>query len=211
MRTQARFLLFQDVGHCDMKRSSKNRRSNSQLPAALMCRLQSHGQIGQIATVFLKDLKKKAGQTDSLPYRRNAESLCPPLLSVGTKSDGFVKQQGRPDQTFSDCGTKNATYRVNEGHKPQSRSGKMRHLNSSAYILLVITLLIPNSSLSQSGGSSQKQTPSAQREALPAAVEQLLRQRPLASESAVGVRLESGPPADDAPIDDLIEYWSNRK
>ncbi|MCI0666194.1 MAG: hypothetical protein L0220_34510, partial [Acidobacteria bacterium] len=57
-----------------------------------------------------------------------------------------------------------------------------------------------------------------QGELLPPAVEQLLRQRPLPSESqvivmgnqAIGLRLVSHLPADDAQIGDLIEYWSQR-
>jgi HEAT repeat protein len=85
-------------------------------------------------------------------------------------------------------------------------------------VLLVITFLITKTVLSQSAGSSQTQASSAQQELLPQAVEQLLRQRPLPSESqvivvgnqAIGVRVESRPPADGAPIEDLIEYWSKR-
>ena len=96
----------------------------------------------------------------------------------------------------------------------------MRLYSSSANppVLLVITLLIAQTALSQSSGSTQTHAPSAQGELLPPAVEQLLRQRPLPSESqvtvvgnqAIGVRVESRPPADDAQIEDLIEYWSQR-
>ncbi|HKQ76548.1 MAG TPA: HEAT repeat domain-containing protein [Blastocatellia bacterium] len=75
------------------------------------------------------------------------------------------------------------------------------------------TLVIP-----YSAGEAQTLAPSAQGESLPSAIEQLLRQRPLRAESqvisvgnsTVGIRVESSPPADDAPIEDLIEYWSRR-
>src|SRR5215813_813123 len=96
----------------------------------------------------------------------------------------------------------------------------MRHCNSPATlsISLVITLLITQSALPQSPGSSRTGKPSGQGELLPSSVELLLRQRPLPSESHVtvlgnatmGYRVESGPPADDAPTDDLFEYWSLR-
>src|SRR5215475_6788944 len=96
----------------------------------------------------------------------------------------------------------------------------MRLYNSSATlpISLVITLLITPSALPQSAGSPQTQPSSGQERLLPSAVEQLLRERPLSSESqitilgnlTVGVRVEGGPLADDAPIEDLVEFWSNR-
>src|SRR5262249_51738544 len=54
-----------------------------------------------------------------------------------------------------------------------------------------------------------------QLERLSSAVLQLLRQRPLPSESPTPDRgaapgAESRPPADDAPLEELIEYWSRR-
>src|SRR5215470_14106270 len=96
----------------------------------------------------------------------------------------------------------------------------MRHYNSPATlsISLVITLLITPSALPQTEGSSRTRSTSGQGELLPSSVELLLRQRPLPSESQVtvlgnatiGYRVESRPPADDAPIEDLVEYWSLR-
>src|SRR5215470_10427621 len=96
----------------------------------------------------------------------------------------------------------------------------MRLYNSPAAlpVSLVITLLITPSALPQSAGSRQTQASPVQVELLQSAVEQLLRERPLSSESqitilgnlTVGLRVEGGPPADDAPIEDLVEYWSNR-
>src|SRR5215470_2052393 len=96
----------------------------------------------------------------------------------------------------------------------------MRLYNSPAAlpVSLVITLLITPSALPQSAGSRQTQASPVQVELLQSAVEQLLRERPLSSESqitilgnlTVGLRVEGGPPADDAPIEDLVEYWSHR-
>src|SRR2546428_9434175 len=93
----------------------------------------------------------------------------------------------------------------------------MRLYSSSTTLLvfLCVTLLITASPLSQSTGSSRAQATSGREELLPAAVNQLLRQRPLPSEApsqdaADPARVKKGPPADDAPIEDLIEYWLRR-
>jgi len=93
----------------------------------------------------------------------------------------------------------------------------MRLYSSSTTLLtfLCVTLLITSSPLSQSAGRSRAQAASGQEELLPAAVNQLLRQRPLPSEApsqdaADPARVKKGPPADDAPIEDLIEYWSRQ-
>jgi hypothetical protein len=83
-------------------------------------------------------------------------------------------------------------------------------------IFLCITLLITASPLSQSAGGSRAQANSGQEELLPEAVKQLLRQRPLPSEAPSAgpanlARAKKGSPADDAPIEDLILYWSIRR
>src|SRR5262245_18157843 len=94
----------------------------------------------------------------------------------------------------------------------------MRLYSSSTTLLtfLCVTLLITSSPLSQSAGSSRAQATSGQEEPLPAAVNQLLLRRPLPSEApsqdaANPARVKKGPPADDAPIEDLIEYWSRQR
>jgi hypothetical protein len=63
--------------------------------------------------------------------------------------------------------------------------------------------------------TSSAQSISRQEQSLPAAVNQLLRERPLPAEApsrdaANPAPVKNGPPADDAPIDALIEYWSRR-
>jgi HEAT repeat protein len=82
-------------------------------------------------------------------------------------------------------------------------------------VFLCVTLLITTSPLSQSAGGSRAQATSGRGELLPEAVNQLLRQRPLPSEApSAGLenpaRAKKGSPADDAPIEDLILYWSRR-
>ncbi len=83
-------------------------------------------------------------------------------------------------------------------------------------ILLGIMLLIAAPPLSLSAGGSRTQGPSGQEKLLPAAVNQLLRERPLPSEApgptaGASARSEKGVPTDDAPIEDLIEYWSQQR
>src|SRR5215471_7916265 len=80
---------------------------------------------------------------------------------------------------------------------------------------LIATLLITASPLSQSAQSSRAQPSSRQEQFLPAAVNQLLRERPLPAEAPSQdadntARVKNGPPADDASIDDLIRYWSKK-
>jgi hypothetical protein len=83
-------------------------------------------------------------------------------------------------------------------------------------VFLCVILLITTSPLSQSAGGSRAQAKSGQEQLLPEAVNQLLRQRPLLSETprwdpTDPARTKKGPPADDAPIEDLISYWSIRR
>src|SRR5262249_2412776 len=91
---------------------------------------------------------------------------------------------------------------------------RLYSLSATLPVFLCVTLLITASPLSQSAGSSQAQAISGQEGLLPAAVNQLLRQRPLPSEApsqgpANPARVKKAPPADDAPVEDLILYWSS--
>jgi hypothetical protein len=92
---------------------------------------------------------------------------------------------------------------------------RLYSLSTTLPVFLCVTLLITTSPLSQSAGGSRAQANSGQEEPLPEAVNQLLRQRPLPSEApragpANPARAKKGSPADDAPIEDLILYWSIR-
>src|SRR5262245_46098956 len=90
------------------------------------------------------------------------------------------------------------------------RSAKLSY--AFVIILLITQLVLPRFA----SGSQSRTAPPKKVEPLSIAIEQLLRQRPLASESQAAkserMGLETGtkPPADDSPIDDLIEFWTRR-
>jgi hypothetical protein len=92
---------------------------------------------------------------------------------------------------------------------------RLYSLPTTLPIFVCVMLLITTSPLSQSAGGSRAQAKSGQEQLLPEAVNQLLRQRPLPSEApraglANPARAKNVAPADDAPIEDLILYWSMR-
>ncbi len=86
-------------------------------------------------------------------------------------------------------------------------------------IFVVITLLSATPALPQSSGGSRTEKPSGRKDLEPSTINQLLRQRTLPSESqspdmtdtASTSRADNRAPDDDAPIEDLIEYWSRRR
>src|SRR5262245_22407539 len=79
-------------------------------------------------------------------------------------------------------------------------------------VLLIVTLLINTSALPQSAVVAQPRSSSGQGESLRPVIDQLLRQPPfpLRVDPADALRAEKVPPADDAPIEELIAYWSRR-
>jgi hypothetical protein len=86
----------------------------------------------------------------------------------------------------------------------------MRVQSSSATLSLFLNVTLMITSSAESISSFR------QEQLLPAAVNQLLRERPLPAEApsqdaANPARVKNGPPADDAPIEELIRYWSNQR
>ena len=85
--------------------------------------------------------------------------------------------------------------------------------------LLIIAVLIPPPLLSQNRQPLRQPTPQPQTERIATAINELLKERPLEPKSenrdadveGDSDKVSDKPPADDAPINELITYWRGQR